>query len=86
MSMFYDLVVFGNIVLPEGVRYDSAVGIKDGRIVTIGQIKEADRSAAKVVHAEGSFVLPGAVDAHVHCYSSLDEGFHTASRRRNDDY
>lgn len=80
MSKCYDLVVIGNIVLPEGVSYDSAVGIKDGRIVTIGKIEYADRIASKVVHAEASFVLPGAVDAHVHCYSSLDEGFHTASK------
>ncbi|WP_053374904.1 dihydroorotase [Paenibacillus sp. FJAT-27812] len=80
MSKSYDLVVFGNIVLPEGVLYDSAIGIKDGRIETIGRIGENGLPAAKVIRAEGSFVLPGAVDAHVHCYSSVDEGFHTASK------
>lgn len=36
-------------------------------------------AATEKINAEGSYVLPGAVDAHVHCYSSLDEGFYTAS-------
>ncbi|MFF2092768.1 dihydroorotase family protein [Paenibacillus sp. NPDC058174] len=82
MNPSFDLLIYGNIVLPEGVSYDSAVGVKDGVITTIGKIGDAafaEASAAKVVHAEGSFVLPGAVDAHVHCYSSLDEGFQKAS-------
>ncbi|WP_042168565.1 dihydroorotase [Paenibacillus gorillae] len=82
MNPSFDLLIYGNIVLPEGVSYDSAVGVKDGVITAIGKIGDAafaEASAAKVVHAEGSFVLPGAVDAHVHCYSSLDEGFQKAS-------
>lgn len=79
MNQSYDLVIYGNLVLPEGVIYDSAVGIKDGKVVSIGEIDDTLLSDAKIVHAEGSYVLPGAVDAHVHCYSSLDEGFYTAS-------
>ncbi|GGG67124.1 dihydroorotase [Paenibacillus radicis (ex Gao et al. 2016)] len=82
MNPTFDLLIYGNIVLPEGVSYDSAVGVKDGIITAIGKIGDAafaEALAARVVHAEGSFVLPGAVDAHVHCYSSLDEGFQTAS-------
>ncbi|MFC3747649.1 dihydroorotase family protein [Paenibacillus sp. GCM10012306] len=79
MSSQYDLLVYGNLVLPDGVLYDSAVGIKGGKIVSIGLQDHEDITADKVIHAEGSFVLPGAVDAHVHCYSSLDEGFTTAS-------
>jgi allantoinase len=79
MSTQYDLLVYGNLVLPEGVLYDSAVGIKDGKIISIGLPDNDGVTADKVIHAEGSFVLPGAVDAHVHCYSSLDEGFTTAS-------
>jgi len=81
MNKSYDLVIYGNLVLPEGVLYDSAVGIKDGKIIRIGDIDDSEiTSATEIIHAEGSYVLPGAVDAHVHCYSSLDEGFYTASR------
>ncbi|MFF2018451.1 dihydroorotase family protein [Paenibacillus sp. NPDC058177] len=79
MSSQYDLLVYGNLVLPDGVLYDSAIGVKDGKIVSISQQNPDGITADKVIHAEGSFVLPGAVDAHVHCYSSLDEGFTTAS-------
>lgn len=79
MSQQLDLLVYGNLVLPDGVLYDSAIGVKDGKIVSIGPKGEPKEDAVKIVHAEGSFVLPGAVDAHVHCYSSLDEGFTTAS-------
>lgn len=76
----YDLVIYGNLVLPGGVAYHSAVGIKDGKIVRIGDRDDTDMAAAtEKINAEGSYVLPGAVDAHVHCYSSLDEGFYTAS-------
>jgi allantoinase len=79
MSQQYDLLVYGNLVLPDQVLYDSVVGIKDGIIVSV-DLKDIDSiTADKVIHAKGSFVLPGAVDAHVHCYSSLDEGFTTAS-------
>ncbi|MFF2483201.1 dihydroorotase family protein [Paenibacillus sp. NPDC058071] len=83
MSTHYDAVIYGNIVLPEGVAYDSAIAVKDGTVVAVGGKKEAaewEGQAERTYRAEGSYVLPGAVDAHVHCYSSLDEGFETASR------
>ncbi|NIK77050.1 allantoinase [Paenibacillus castaneae] len=79
MIKHYDLLVYGNLVLPNEVLYDSVIGIKGGKIINIGRQDADDLTADKVIHAEGSFVLPGAVDAHVHCYSSLDEGFTTAS-------
>ncbi|WP_019004717.1 dihydroorotase [Cohnella laeviribosi] len=80
MSDVYDLIVYGDIVLPEGILYDGAVAATDGKIVKIGAKGSVTESAKRIVRAEGQFVLPGAVDAHVHCYSSLDEGFYTASR------
>ncbi len=80
MSGQLDLIVFGNIVLPDGVLYNSAVGVKDGVIVKIGYLEAEEQGAAKIIRADGQYVLPGAIDAHVHCYSSLDEGFHTATR------
>lgn len=79
MIKHYDLLVYGNMVLPNTVLYDSVIGIKDGKIISIAPHDANNLTADKVIHAEGSFVLPGAVDAHVHCYSSLDEGFTTAS-------
>ncbi|TJY40688.1 hypothetical protein E5161_16165 [Cohnella pontilimi] len=75
----FDLIVKGNAVLPDRVLYDAVIGIRAGKIE---QVLETDEgvTAGEVVDASGCYILPGAIDAHVHCYSSLDEGFATASR------
>ncbi|MFJ5760789.1 dihydroorotase family protein [Neobacillus sp. NPDC093182] len=75
----YDVVIKGNVVLPTEVLYDASLAVKDGKIV--GIFKEDIKVRGKEnIDAHGHYVLPGAIDAHVHCYSSLDEGFTTASR------
>jgi allantoinase len=75
----YDLVVKGDVVTPKEIVYDGAVAVKDGKIRRILRGREP-LSAAKTVDARGCYILPGAIDAHVHCYSSAEEGFETASR------
>jgi len=75
----FDMIIKGNVVLPDRVAHEAAVGIRGGKIEQMlesGTAAEADR----VIDASGCYILPGAIDAHVHCYSSLDEGFTTASR------
>jgi dihydroorotase-like cyclic amidohydrolase len=70
----YDLaVVNGLIALPAGPAR-TAIGIRDGRIVEIGDdIAAAD--ADDVVDAAGRLVLPGAVDPHFHLgiYRNISE-------------
>jgi allantoinase len=75
----YDLVIKGNAVLPEKIIYDATVAVKDGRIVSIFTTDDIVEGK-EIIDATGHYILPGAIDAHVHCYSSLDEGFTTASR------
>ncbi|RKP45871.1 hypothetical protein D7Z26_25315 [Cohnella endophytica] len=79
-----DVILVGDIVLPDGVKRDHAVWVKDGRIdrVTPAQeIPDSIRNDPKtVIRADGCYVLPGVVDAHVHCYSALNEGFIHTSR------
>ncbi|NGQ93946.1 dihydroorotase family protein [Brevibacillus sp. SYP-B805] len=75
----YDLVVKGNAVLPDEIVYGAAIAISDGKIKEILRENEPV-SAAKTIDAGDCYILPGAIDAHVHCYSSLEEGFATASR------
>src|SRR3954467_4061046 len=64
MSMDLDLIVRGGrLVTPDGIR-DGDLGIAGGRFVEIGRTLESE--GATVLEAEGKFVFPGIVDAHVH--------------------
>ena len=75
----YDLIIKGNAVLSDRVLYDAVVAVKDGKIAAVLP-PGSDAEATERIDATGRYVLPGAIDAHVHCYSSLDEGFTKASR------
>ena len=77
--MPYDLLVTGNVVTPSGVLDNGAVAIADGRIAQVLP-NAADAQAAERIDAPGCWVLPGAIDAHVHCFSSPSEGFLCATR------
>ena len=63
-----DLVIRGNqVVTPHGVgAWD--VAIKDGKIVAVaasGTLGESD--ATRTLDATGKIVIPGGIDAHIHC-------------------
>jgi N-acyl-D-amino-acid deacylase len=63
--MSYDLLIRnGTIIDGSGLaRYRADVGVRHGRIVTIGRIRERAR---EVIDAEGQVVTPGFVDGHTH--------------------
>jgi allantoinase len=76
-----DLVVCGQVPLSGGGFGPGRVYIADGRIAAVaegadreGAGGEGKRGPARVIDAGAAFILPGAVDAHVHSYSHAGEG------------
>ncbi len=63
--MAHDLVIKNGMVIDgSGLpRYRADVGVRHGRIVTIGRIRERGR---EVIDADGQVVAPGFVDGHTH--------------------
>ncbi|HEY3065714.1 MAG TPA: amidohydrolase family protein [Methylomirabilota bacterium] len=63
--MPYDLVIKnGTVIDGSGLpRYRADVGVRGGRIATIGRIRERAR---EVLDADGQVVAPGFVDGHTH--------------------
>ncbi|MFT7598138.1 MAG: N-acyl-D-aspartate/D-glutamate deacylase [Acidimicrobiales bacterium] len=61
----YDVVIKNGTVIDGtgGPRQQTDVGIKDGKIATIGSI---DTDAARTIDATGKMVTPGFIDVHTH--------------------
>jgi len=64
MPETFDLIVRGGEVVNHAGRGIADVGIRDGRIVRVGDLAQA--SAGEVFDAAGLAVLPGVIDTQVH--------------------
>lgn len=58
------LLTNGTLVTAFG-RYQSSIGIRDGKIVCISD-DASQITADEIIDAEGKFILPGVIDAHIH--------------------
>ena len=63
--MALDIVIRGGTVVDGSgkPRYGADLGIKDGRIVEIGRIRQ---NAERTIDADGLIVAPGFIDGHTH--------------------
>ncbi|MDO9472138.1 MAG: dihydroorotase [Caulobacter sp.] len=64
MTQTYDLIIRGGEVVNHAGRGFTDVGVRDGKIVAIGDLSQA--SAGEVFDAAGLTVLPGVIDSQVH--------------------
>jgi len=70
------LVIRGGTVLTMNDRFEVVTGdvaVRDGRITAVGQV--GDGPFDRVIDAEGSLVLPGFVQTHIHLCQTLFRGF-----------
>ncbi|HEV7372673.1 dihydroorotase [Arenibaculum sp.] len=75
----FDLVVRGNLVLPDRIVEDGYVAVRDGRIAGVGTGPAP--SARDAQDFRGHWVMPGVVDGQVHTGSQAgQEGIGIASR------
>ncbi len=61
-----DLAVVGGTVVTGSSSVKADLGIRDGRVVAITAPGDLPGDAAERLDAQGMFVLPGGIDAHVH--------------------
>ena len=74
----FDLLITGGTVANSSETFTADVGIRDGRIVAIGN---GIGSAANIIDASGKYVLPGGIEAHCHIEQESSSGLMTS-----DDY
>ncbi|KRB31964.1 MULTISPECIES: dihydroorotase [Mesorhizobium] len=64
MPMTYDLILTGGTVVNHDGEGQRDIGVKDGRIAVIGDLRRA--SAGETIDCRGLHVLPGVIDSQVH--------------------
>lgn len=75
----FDLVITGNLVLPDRTLENGYIAVRDGRIARLGE--GTPPAAADTQDCSGCYLLPGVIDGQVHAKSQLDqEGLGQASR------
>ncbi|MEN1967915.1 allantoinase AllB [Lentibacillus sp. N15] len=62
--MQYDLIIKNGEIVTPGNTFSEDIGISDGKIISVGNLKGA--KASEVYDAKGNYIFPGFIDEHVH--------------------
>lgn len=85
MSPIYDTVIKNGVICTASDTYKSDIAIANGKISLIAECIDVN-SAIRTIDAQGAFITPGAIDAHVHLREPLDlfgkvaDTMHTGTR------
>lgn len=74
-------IVNGKVFIPQAGFFSLDVGVKDGRIVTLGSTDNVGE-AAETLNADGRIVMPGVVDPHIHLGIFNDFAFECENETR----
>ncbi len=75
----FDLVISNGTVATAADTFQADVGVKDGRIVALGEnLDQNGNGGAQVIDAAGKLVLPGGVEGHCHIEQISSSGVMTA--------
>lgn len=79
MKKVVDLIIVGTLYVGGNLLDDGGLIVHEGKIVGVGSgaFLPPCRETLKI---KGAWILPGMVDAHVHCWSNPEEGFEHATR------
>lgn len=61
----FDIIIKNGFVVSPSATVKCDIAIKDGKIAGLGTY--SDKEGKKIVDAKGKYVLPGGVEAHMHC-------------------
>src|SRR5919112_3539579 len=76
------LIMNASVVIPKvGIIADTNIMIEDGKVKSLANTAN-DVSASRRIDASGKYVLPGAIDPHVHygVYTPINDAVRTESR------
>ncbi len=69
-------ILNAQVVLEDGIIWNGALLLENGKIIKISQEREFDKSEAdEIIDANGAYVGPGFVDIHVHAGGKYDTSF-----------
>ena len=79
MKKVVDLILTGSLYQDGELHEETSLIIDGGKVVGVGKFPNLPDSK-ETIHLKGVWILPGAVDAHVHTFSNPKEGFFHTTR------